>query len=151
MHSKMNTKISPRVTHQKLMDLFRYSLIDKLDLQENSSFMHHSSIILLHHFQAVTTPFLHHFCNKQREIITTYVKQQLRKPPLPPAEIRCSVQVVRGCLVDVIRLLVYTPSTLQKPSKINGFQSLALHQFQLLHHFYSTKSAAKLNDFLIAR
>ena len=27
MHSKMNTKISPRVTHQKLMDLFRYSYL----------------------------------------------------------------------------------------------------------------------------
>ena len=118
---KMNTKISPRVTHQKLMDLFRYSLIDIMDLQEKSSFIHHCSIILLHHFQAFTTPFLLLFRNKKREIITTYVKCHTLSIPGNTGKIRGSVKVIRGHLVYVISFLVCTPLGFKKVSKIKGF------------------------------
>ena len=64
-------------------------------------------------------------------------------------KIRCSVQVIRGALVDVIITFICTPSGYNKSSKIKGFQGSTPYHFSALPHFYPTVSSTKFNNFFI--
>ena len=64
-------------------------------------------------------------------------------------KIRCSIQVIRGRLVDVINIFICTPSGYNKSSKIKGFQGSTPYHFSLLPHFYPTTSPTKFNNFFI--